>query len=281
MKKLVAIFLIFSFFSNGIYSQVATGSGNTSGNNMKNFRFGLRLAGQPSWLRSNDEKRVEPAGSVFGWGFGLNMEWKLSDVASLATGIGGDFEGGKQKFNDTVYYATNVDDEIVKFESVDSLTNKAYSTFMLLDRRLKTSAVTIPITLKLSTKEIAGMKYFGQFGINLSYFTKMRATDEVKIVYNKGVSDNFRSESISDVNPYVGVIPIRVGLNAGAGVEYRLSGSTSAFASINYVHQFINTFVEKTNHYANEISGTRPKLTNQAKMSAYGTCVQINVGVLF
>ena len=277
MKKIL-LFLLGLVSINDKYLAQSNGLANSS---LKNYRFGLRIAGQPSWLRSNDEKRVEPSGAVFGWGFGLTMDCKLTEVASISTGIGGDFEGGKQNFNDTVFYCTNVDDEIVKFETVDSLSSKDFSTFMLLSRKLKTSAVTIPITLKLSTKEIQGMRYFGQFGLNISYFTKMRSTDEVKIVYNKGVDNGFRTETISDVNPYVGVIPIRLGLNAGAGVEYRLSGSTSAYASVNYLHQFINNFVEKTNHYANLKSGTPPKLSDQAKMSAYGTCIQINVGVLF
>jgi hypothetical protein len=273
MKKL-PLFLAFIF--------AVTLFTNAQGDASKKFRFGLRIAPEPAWLRSNDKKKIDPTGAVFGFGFGLNMEFRLTDVVNFSTGIGGDFEGGKQDFLDSTYYTVDKDDVIQKFEDVDSLTNTSYSTYMLQSRKLKTTALTIPLTLKLMTKEIGGMKYFGQFGVNVGYLLKMRATDQVKTVYKKGVYQSYKEEELTDVNPYVGTIPIRMGLNVGFGAEYRLSGSTSAFASINYVHQFFNSFVQQSKYYANEFTTTTPiKLTDKAKQSALGTALQINLGILF
>src|SRR4051812_37024014 len=62
----------------------------------KKWRFGLRVTPQPSWFSSGDKNNI-PAGSIMGLGFGLNVEYRFSDVAGILTGIGGDFEGGKYK----------------------------------------------------------------------------------------------------------------------------------------------------------------------------------------
>lgn len=245
------------------------------------FRFGLRVAAEPCWLRSNDLKRVEPSGPILGTGFGLVLDWKISDVASFSSGIGGDFEGGKQDFKDTVFYVFDIDDNIKQFSDVTNAEANDVSTYMLLSRKLKTTSVTIPLTLKLSTREIGGIRYFGQFGLNLGWLVKLRSTDEVKAVSVKGVNKGYAAETLEDVNPYFGTIPIRIGLNAGIGGEYRLSGTTAIYCSVDYIHQFINTFVENTKYYSNKISGSPKTLSDAAKMTAYGSGIQINVGVLF
>ncbi|MFN6037503.1 MAG: hypothetical protein ACK452_03475 [Bacteroidota bacterium] len=271
MKKILLVCILFIFSLSVLKTQT---------NNSGNFRFGLRVAAQPCWLRSNDVKRVKPSGAVFGTGFGLVMDWRINDVASFSTGIGGDFEGGNQDFIDTAYYVFDKDDNIMKFEDVTSVNSNNVSTYMLLSRKLKTTSVTIPLTLKLSTKEIGSVRYFGQFGLNIGWIVKMRSTDQVKSVYVKGVDRLYAEETLEDVNPYYGTIPVRLGLNAGIGGEYRLSGSTSVFCSVNYLHQFINSFVENTKYYANK-KDSNNKLTDAAKLSAYGSGVQINLGIMF
>src|SRR4051812_47543225 len=59
----------------------------------KKFRFGIRATPQPSWLKS-DNTGSKGSGAVFGFGFGMIMEFKLSDIIRFQTGVGGDFEGG-------------------------------------------------------------------------------------------------------------------------------------------------------------------------------------------
>jgi hypothetical protein len=247
----------------------------------KKFRFGLKITPEPTWLRSNSKKKVEPAGSIFGFGFGLITEFKLTDVASFSTGIGGDFEGGKQNFLDTTYYAIDADDEILKFEDVASFDSSIYSVYMLTGRKLKTTTINIPITLKLMTKEIGGMKYYGVFGINLGWLTKMRSTDDVKTVYEKGVYKGYVAAENTDVNPYHGTIPFRTALNVGFGTEFRMSGSTSLFASVNYIHQFFNSFLSDSKYYAEKLNPLTGKMEDKGTMSAIGSSVQINMGVMF
>src|SRR5436190_12176552 len=60
-------------------------------------RFGLRVNPMLNWF-STSEKNTLPSGPRFGYGFGLNIEFKLTNVAALLTGIGGDFESGRYQF---------------------------------------------------------------------------------------------------------------------------------------------------------------------------------------
>ena len=244
------------------------------------FRFGLRIAGQPSWLRSNNLNKVSPDGTVFGWGFGLVMDWRLTDVAYFSTGIGGDFEGGFQKFGDSLFYVVDKEDNIIEYNNV-SLNSSNNSTFMLQRRELQTTCVTIPLILKLCTKEIGGFKYFGEFGGSLGFLVKTRATDEVQTIFKNGVFQSYLPNTREDVNPYNATIPIRLGLNVGIGTEYTLSGSTNAFASINYIHQFFNTYWESSDYYARYIRSNNSKLETNGYLSAYSSCVQINLGIMF
>ena len=272
MKKLITVIILVHLSFSAVLSQ-----------SEDKFRFGLGVTAQPSWLRSNDTKRVDPSGAVFGSGFGLVFDYKLKEHLSIFSGIGGDFEGGWQDFKDTVYYVVNSDDEIQPFENqfVDS---SIVSTYMLQRRKLRTTAISIPIILKMSLDEMKGVKYFGQFGMNLGYLVKTRSTDEVKQVYVNGADKGYTEETLTDFNPFDGTIPIRMGLNVGIGGEYKLKGTSSLFCSINYVHQFINTFKESTDYYANKISKNSSGvkvLTDRAKMTAYGSAIQINFGIFF
>jgi hypothetical protein len=81
---------------------------------------------------------------------------------------------------------------------------------------------------------------------------------------------------------YKECIPVRVGLNVGAGAEYRLAGTTSIFLSVNFVNSFIST-IKATSVY-NSTGYTT--VNNQSafvyaaqKLNTNG--IQINVGFLF
>ena len=151
---------------------------------------------------------------------------------------------------------------------------------------MKASYVTIPVLLKLMTKDISGFKYFGMFGGNVAVQTKYRAADNVtQLVFNSvtNLYDEAGTRTISDMRPSGDIVPVNVALNVGLGFEYNISGSTSLFVSINYIRGFINQYTPtssyitdniKTNMY---IKGGTPN----SKQSAYSDGVQINFGVLF
>ena len=146
----------------------------------KKFRFGLRVTPTPTWLRSADTKSVEKTGAKFGFGFGLQTEFRINSTASFVTGIGGDFLGGKQTYKNSQGYVLNKDNGYVDSKesdltlgaqsfTVSSNTNKFYE---IKSRSVKATYVTIPVLLKLMTKDISGLKYFGMFGENIEQLMK-------------------------------------------------------------------------------------------------------------
>jgi opacity protein-like surface antigen len=272
----------------------------------KNVRFGLRVSPTPTWLRSNDLKNIDNGGTKFGFGFGLQIEFKINSTASFVTGIGGDFLGGTQTYKTGQGYALTkdnsayVDSKSLDFnkdaQAISSSTDKDYNYYELKSRSVKASYVTIPVLLKLMTKDISGFKYFGMFGGNIAVQTKYRATDNVSLLtYNDGTSSanpikeyvsSNTTVAISDMRPTGDIFPINLALNVGLGAEYNISGSTSLFVSINYIRGFINQYTKTSSSMINDI---KTKINNNgatgalvpSTQSALSDGVQINIGVLF
>lgn len=267
----------------------------------KKFRFGLRVAAQPTWFTSN-EVNNKPSGAKFGTGFGLNMEIRFSKIVSLSTGIGADFEGGKYAFKrdtandyEVVYWQDNAASFVEPktggtFADLNTSSNTAY---ILKDRTLKTTHITIPAILKLATNEYSGLKYFGMFGAEIGFRIKTTATDSYHTSYKFDANGlpksgpNGEGESTqTNVNlakdaatPF---FPMRLGFNAGLGTEYRLGGSTSAFFSVNYFRSFTNllrsdskflVYDTKTSGGTNTYSFVKQNLIQNA--------IRINIGILF
>lgn len=244
----------------------------------KKVRVGLRVAGQPSWFKSNDNNTTKSA-TGFGFGFGLQTEFRLTSNLYFLTGIGGDFENGKIKYRQdlpnnysTVYYLDSGNSLVYPKDFTGSGSNKAY---FLKERQLKTSYVTIPIALKMITNEYSGFKYFGVFGGELAYRIKALANDVVNESTNLTTDVTI---SKLNVNQDASLIPLRVGMNVGAGVEYRIAGSTSVFLSVNYFRGFTNTMRKESKYvvYAYDSQGY-----HYIKQSLFANAIRINVGILF
>ena len=288
MKKLLFSFITFSFISSSLLAQDAKPN---------KVRFGLRISPQPTWFTSGD-KNATPNGARFGFGFGLNMEFRLSDVASFLTGIGGDFEGGKYNFrydpanNYQVTYLLDESNVFVdpngKTDGVNNKLIKSNTAFIVQGRTVKTSYVTIPVILKLSTKEYSGFKYFGMFGGEIGIRLKATATDSY-VESGKFVSDSSGSyrfsksagaESQTDINVTKDFSPLRLCFNAGLGAEYRIAGTTSIFININYFRSLLNQTKSESENtfYKTEASSGKSTLIKQ-NLKASG--IRINVGILF
>ncbi|MDF2453743.1 MAG: hypothetical protein K0S26_3247 [Bacteroidota bacterium] len=218
----------------------------------KKFRLGLKVAAQPTWF-SSKESSASKLGAGFGFGFGLVTEFRLSKTAQFVTGIGGDFESGSIKYkyeplSSSAYVVSYLTDNSGNLKEMKDGVNSAdviqagdVSYGGITERKIKTTHVTIPILLKMMTKEMGGFKYFGMFGGELGIRIKARANDRYTAsgtstgyTLNSGTNENL------NINKDGSLIPLRVGMNVGLGAEYRLSGSTSVFLSINYFRSFTN-----------------------------------------
>ena len=271
----------------------------------KKFRLGLKVAGQPTWFSSN-QSGTSKLGTGFGFGFGLAMEFRLSKTAYFVTGIGGDFESGSVKYkyepylglgssngtNYSVGYLKDGSDNLKELkDGVD------YSNFIetgdtyydgITERKIKTTHVTIPIALKMMTKEMGGFKYFGVFGGEIGVRVKSRATDQ----YTRAYTNNGSYVSMSgggtnsniNINKDGSLIPIRVGMNVGLGAEYRLSGSTSLFLSVNYFRSFTNLMRKESKYMVydyNVYASDNTMTFFRQKQGLFMNGIKINVGVMF
>ena len=263
-------------------------------------RFGLRLSPQPTWFSSSD-KNTLPNGGVFGYGFGLNVEFKLTNTAALLTGIGGDFEGGKLKFrndaanNYQMCYFKDDADAFVQANSnspVSALKKAGNTLYVVSERKINNTYVTLPFILKLSTKEISGAKYFGLFGAEVGIRIKAKAEDkylEVRKYKSDSTYESLPATTVSDIDisKDASLIPLRVGLNVGAGFEYRLVGSTAFFFSVNYFNSFTN-FMRTESKYMmynwQSIDAAKGNSTLTYKMvsqNILAQAVRINFGFMF
>jgi hypothetical protein len=275
MKKLLYTLSALALLSAPLKSQDDDASENK-------WRFGLRITPQPSWFKSGDKNNT-PVGAVMGFGFGLNVERRLTSTASLLLGIGGDIEGGKYNLrNDSAYrvvYWVDAQNEFVK-----PGTDGASKVYHLKSRKISTTHVTIPVILKLSTKEYGGFKYFGMFGTEVAVRIKSVATDTYHGYITNPTMTNTAAfigeftEKDIDIAEESSLIPLRLGLNVGAGTEYRLGGSTSLFMSINYFMGFTNLMKKESKFHAygmenGEYRYVKPDLKQNA--------IRINIGIMF
>lgn len=269
----------------------------------KKFRLGLKASAQPTWYASKDNA-TKKLKTGFGYGFGMVTEFKLSNIIHFATGIGADFESGSIKYKyeplpttgtvtpGTIPYEVSyvTDNSDVMKEAEDGVSAASYfnngdiSYVGITERKIKTTHVTIPLTLKMLTKDISGIRYFGQFGADLGIRTKVRAEDKYTSRFKNNVNEGSGTISNVNIGKDCSLIPLRLGLNVGLGLEYNLSGSTAFFVSANYFHSFTNLMRNESKYMytSSDYDVSTGKLAfNQLKQGLLMNSIRINVGILF
>lgn len=294
MKKILLIVSSTLLLANSFLAQ-------DSGSNFdKKFRFGLRVAAQPTWLSSNDGFTSKDK-TGFGYGFGLVTEFKLSDIIHLQTGIGGDFERGSVKYKNGftinppggvgAFYTLDINGNLVEAKDGVGTASYASSTnqlYQVTSRKIKATYITIPLLLKMMTKEISGMRYFGMFGGEIGIRSGLKADDKVQQFSVIPTPPYVNLSTTTNNNLNIGkdgsLIPLRFGLNVGLGTEYRLSGSTAMFINVNYFHSFTNTMRKESKYvYTDAVVDQNNSTINftSLKQSLMMRAVRINIGVMF
>jgi len=283
MKKLLTIIAMALIIS----SSFAQGA---QENELKNFRFGLKVSPSVNWYKP-EGKIMAGNGAGVKFGGGLILEFRLAKVISIQTGVQIDLDGGKIKYqnggpndpgsNTVSYYYNIADDKIAKQGSVDPTTSNGHTHYQLNERKFKTTYITIPFTLKMKTKEIGTLTYYGQIGVNNSFRWKATADDNVTVINDitntLGATDSKSKIDITkDVNVYT------ASLNFGLGAEMNLSGTTSLTFGLNYNLGFTNV-VKSDSYYLTKRTndsagvGTLSKMPQTIKTNA----VILTMGVLF
>ena len=237
-------------------------------NNIKNFRFGLKIAPALTWYKPDDKKKFESGGVTAKFGYGLMAEFRLNKVASIGTGLEISYDGGKLNFLDTNYYYLSKDAAFL--EPKDTASTTGFTRYRLSTREYKNTYLTIPLMLKLKTPEIGMLTYFGQFGVNTSFKLKSRVDDKV-LQSNNGQASQTDIDNTSDMNL------VKFALNIGAGAEWNLAGSTSLVFGINWYNGFSNALRNDSKY----LFRTRSNDYNPTKQKASSNAIALTIGVLF
>jgi hypothetical protein len=262
MKKLFLFTICFSMLFGKSFAQDKADEGK--------FRFGLKMSPSIAWMRPDDKKKLLSDGAGLKFAYGLVTEFRLTSVASFCTGIEVNYTGGRLNF-------ANQADSV--FYDPSEYTVPATGTtdrFFISQRKYKITYVDLPILLKMRTPEVGGFTYFGMFGINLSIRGKVKANDTGTLV-------SYKDSTVKVINDYE--IPdlivtkdmnfFRAGLNVGAGAEYRIAGTTSMFASLNFQNGFTNVLKKESETMRSLVKNQ--KFAQNAKTNFF----QINIGILF
>lgn len=288
MKKLLALASLVL-----LASSVSAGGDE---NEIKNFRFGLKVTPSLNWYKP-DGKILSKNGTVPKFGGGLILEFRLAKVASIQTGLQIDMDGGKIKYNNggltapnanTVSYFYNNSDDVIEPYGLTPPTdsanlysfNQKYTLYQLNERTYKSTYITIPLLLKLKTKEIGMMTYFGQFGINNSFRWSVKADDKLTTMSGSNFG---ATESKTKINISKDAAVYTASLAFGGGVEMNFSGSTSLLIGVNYNLGFTNVVKSDSDYLrrnTNNATGTGSDLS-QLPQTIKSNAVVLTVGVLF
>lgn len=294
MKKILAFVAVTAFVWNAGFAQ--------EDDTKKKFRAGLKFSVQPSWFQSSDPNTTKLK-TGFGYGFGLVTDFRLSDVIYLSTGIGGDFENASVKFRDDgfdplqnnagKFYCSYVLDnsnafvELKDNTDISNYTKDGSSSYILSSRKIKTTHVTIPIGLKMLTKELSGFRYFGQFGGDIGIRVAAKAEDSYSYKFEYKTSGTTYSGAGTnpafDIKQDCSLIPLRFGMNIGLGAEYRMAGSTSLFLSVNYFRSFSNLMAKQSDYiFTDSALQTNNNISFvRLPQKLYMSAIKINIGVMF
>lgn len=273
----------------------STGTADQKENEIKNFRFGLVVCPSMNWY-TTEGKIIEKNGIAPKFGGGLLLEFRLAKVAALQSGLQIVSAGGLLKYNNggqytaganTVsYFYNNDEEEISAYKSVDLNNMASHTRFQLNERKYKTTYISIPFLLKLKTREIGAMTYFGQFGLNSFFRWKARANDKVNVLDATNVG---ASNSKTNINVTKDCSLYAAALNFGLGTEWNLAGTTSFIVGVNYNLGFTNvlkghsSYLERrfnNDNYNTTVNSSSYK-EEPLEQSVKESSLVLTVGVLF
>lgn len=177
------------------------------------FYFGLKAAPQLTWMKPNVDN-YDGAGAKIGFGWGFVAEFNFTENHSIASGFNMLFNGGK-----------------LKFPAVEG----GDTGNMVREYSLK--YLEFPLTLKMRTNEINGLKYFGRIGLGTAFRVGSKSTDEF-------TAENGQIIKKPKAN-YDKVSFARESLLVGLGAEYEIEGGPKLGAEIVFNNGFTNVLKSK------------------------------------
>jgi hypothetical protein len=177
------------------------------------YKFGLKAAPQVSWLNPNVDT-YEGAGAKVGFAWGFIAEFNFTENHSIGTGFNMIFNGGKLKFP----------------AALDGDTGSIVRDFSL-------KYIELPLSLKMRTNDINGMRYFGRIGLGTAFKIGSKKVDVF--------TDTDGNTSTSKKTGYDNVSFARESLIVGMGAEYELKEGPRLGVELIFNNGFSNILKEK------------------------------------
>jgi len=248
--------------------------------NDKKFRFGLIANPSFNWLKVDDEKTFSPNGSVMKFGYGLLTEFRITSVAWFSTGFQVDYSGGKIGTVDTVEYYYNEDKGFLENTEVTAspTATATYTRYFLNSRNYNSMYLTIPLTMRLKTKEIGYLTYYGNFGLLTSIHVRTRANDNVTYFDLNSLSNKTTDLEKLDISKDMNFL--NTSLVLGGGAEYNVSGSTSLIFGLSFNQGFLNTVKGDSKYLIDGEKSTSTTIEPQTQKFLTRS-IRLTIGVLF
>lgn len=221
---------------------------------------------------------VDGAGSSFT--AGLTMNYKLANNIAFCTGAEIDFEKNRitpSSITSPSFYQFD-DTKILKNDDATG----SSSIFQWTHRTQKLVYVTLPVQMLFRTKYFGYMRYYGKFGVRMSFLMGNKIDDEGytyennNILSNKIESENINMRSDRDVN----ILRANAGFSLGA--EWNFAGSTSLAGEIGYYFGFIPIYADpkeknRSLYYYDGNNGNKLYYSNDMAQNQ----LQLKISILF
>jgi len=203
-------------------------------NGQGKMRFNVHFDPQFAWLSSSDHDKIDPDGSIFHMQAGIQMDYFFQKNYAFVLGFGINNMGGKLFYSDSVRYGRG---NTVLIEPNQSV-------------QMNLQYMEIPVGLKLKTEELGYGTFFLQLGFNPMFNINAHITTKDGVYDKEDIKESINMFSL--------------GYHVGAGIEYKLGGSTAAIGGIRWTSGL-------TNVTDSERDGTNISLNS----------ISIHLGILF
>jgi hypothetical protein len=219
-------------------------------------KIGVRVAPQMTWSTS-DNKNTSTNGTRINASYGLMLDYFFTENYALGTEFSIQSFGTNLNLNKSRYTSITYTDNNIS-QSVTNVDDLKY------DYQLR--YVTIPLILKMRTKEIGNMRYYAEFGYASGFLIRSKADVSMDKLQLSNVNINepdeedkfyINTQEYSDkVSAYRGSLII------GVGIQYNIFGNSMFIAGLRYDNGF--TSFAKDDRWSTSLSN-----------------VALNIGVLF
>ena len=171
-------------------------------------RFGIKVDPQLSWFTVGGNVFSQES-SRLGVDIGLIIDKYFTENYAFTSGISIHLTGSNVMLDDTVRLNLNLQDEVIP--AGEELTYKL-------------QYLSLPLGLKLKTREFGYITYFGQVGV----------TPEINV--KALISSSY--DDINDLDATEEINAFQLSYHIGGGIEYGLGGSTAIAAGVYYHNGF-------------------------------------------